>query len=309
MKTKNCAMERILALLTAVMLLCTLFGCAAAEEEPTDEGGVPGLTPHLPQKVTEYDLDYETKTWQPVRSWTYTYENGYPVLVDCHEIDLDVHVVSAYQYEFENGIPVKRTFTDETYGRVTTVEYVKGKPYNITTLSNDGVYTSRDYFQYAGGDDYFTLVLHEHHSVYPDEPDMNDDAEEVDAVSVTSANGLLVRTINTGMYANWIPSTEKEWLRFNGTYSATYDSDGIVVSTSVVYRTGNSGVDGRFDAYRENGLITEATVLNPDGTSWSGMTRFVFEYTDTEISAARYAIMINSFLLGEENNYYKFFWY
>ena len=68
---------------------------------------------------------------------------------------------------------------------MTTVEYVKGKPYNITTLSNDGVYTGRNYFQYAGGDDYFTLVLHEHHSVYPDEPDMNDDAEEVDAVSVT----------------------------------------------------------------------------------------------------------------------------
>ncbi len=65
----------------------------------------------------------------------------------------------------------------------------------------------------------------------------------------------------------------------------------------------------RFEAFRENGLITEATVLYPEGTSWAGSTRFVFEYTDMEMSHGRYATMINSFLMGESNNYYKFFWY
>lgn len=111
------------------------------------------------------------------------------------------------------------------------------------------------------------------------------------------------------MYANWGAETEKEWLRFNGTYTASYDGDGIVVSTSSVVRAGRSGIDDRFEAFRENGLITEATVLYPEGSSWAGMTRFVFEYTDMETSHGRYATMINSFLMGESNNYYKYFWY
>lgn len=183
------------------------------------------------------------------------------------------------------------------------------KKEEITTRSDDGTYISIDRFQYANGDEYFTLLLHENHSVFPEAPEMNDDSEEVDAVSVTSSNGLLVRTVNTGMYANWGTEDEKEWLRFNGTYTASYDGGGIVVSTSSVLRTGPSGIDGRYDAFREDGLITEATVLYPEGSSWTGMTHFVFEYTDMEMSRGRYATMINSFLMGESSNYYKYFWY
>ena len=111
------------------------------------------------------------------------------------------------------------------------------------------------------------------------------------------------------MYANRGAEVEKEWLRFNGTYTASYDGDGIVVSTSSVMRAGRSGIDDRFEAFRENGLITEATVLYPEGSSWTGSTRFVFEYTDMEMSHGRYATMINSFLMGESNNYYQYFWY
>ena len=308
MKRPAIAKQLIASLLAAIML-CAPFAGAGAEEVPTDEGGMPSLTPRLPKTVTQYDADFETKDWRPVRSWTYTYENGYPVLVDCCEIELDVHSLTACAYEFENGLPVSRTSADETRGDVTTVEYVKGRPYNITTRSDDGTYISIDRFQYANGDDYFTLLLHENHSVFPEAPEMNDDSEEVDAVSVTASNGLLVRTVNTGMYANWGTEDEKEWLRFNGTYTASYDGDGIVVSTSSVLRTGPSGIDGRYDAFREDGLVTEATILYPEGSTWAGMTRFVFEYTDMEMSPGRYATMINSFLMGESNNYYKYFWY
>lgn len=298
-----------MALLLAAMLLSMPLACAA-EESQIEEGGIPSLNPRLPQSVTEYTLDFESKEWLPARTWTYTYENAYPVLIDCYEEEGDFHTVIEYQYEFEGDLPVKRTSVNEQTGNETTVEYVKGRPYNVFSKSGDGrTYISRDHYQYANGDDYFTLFLHEHHSIFPDDPEMNDDAEEVDSVSVTSSNGLLVRTVNTGMYANWAPTTEKEWLRFNGTYSASYDGDGIVDTVFSVSRVGRSGVDNRFEAYREDGLVREATVLSQDGTSWSGMTRYTFEYTDTEISAARYATMINSFLMGEENNWYRYLWY
>lgn len=308
MKQSAIAKHLIASLLVATML-CASFAGVRAEEVLMNEGGVPSLTPRLPKTVTEYNVDFETKAWIPIRSWSYTYEHGYPVLVDCYEIEFGTHSLTAYEYEFENGLPVSRTSTDEARGYVTTVEYVNGRPYNTTTRSDDGTYISKDRFQYANGDDYFTLLLHENHSVFPETPEMNDDSEEVDAVSVTSSNGLLVRTVNTGMYANWGAEVEKEWLRFNGTYTASYDGDGIVVSTSSVMRAGRSGIDDRFEAFRENGLITEATVLYPEGSSWTGSTRFVFEYTDMEMSHGRYATMINSFLMGESNNYYQYFWY
>ena len=300
---------KMMALLLAAMLLCALSVCAGAEDFPMDEGGVPSLTPRLPEKVTEYGLDADTGEWMPVRSWTYTYQNGYPVLVDCHEIEYDSHSLTAYEYAFEKDLPVSRTSTHESTGTVTKVEYVGGKPYSITARSEDGTFTSIDRFQYANGDDYFTLLLHESHGVFPEAPEMNDDSEEVDSVSVTASNGLLVRTVNTGMYANWGAGTEKEWMRFNGTYAASYDGDGIVVSTSCVLRAGYSGIDGYFETVRESGLVTEAAILTLEDGAWTATTRFVFEYTDLEMSRGRYATMINSFLMGESNNYYKYFWY
>ena len=36
--------------------------------------------------------------------------------------------------------------------------------------------------------------------------------------------------------------------------------------------------------------------------------KLVFHYTDTEISSARYAMMINDLVMGT-NNYYVYFWY
>ena len=38
-------------------------------------------------------------------------------------------------------------------------------------------------------------------------------------------------------------------------------------------------------------------------------SKFTFEYADTEISDSRYAMMIDSFLLGEANSYYRYLWY
>ena len=108
--------KHLIASLLAATMLCASFAGVRAEEMQMDEGGVPSLTPRLPKTVTEYNVDFESKEWRPIRSWTYTYENGYPVLVDCCEIEFGTHSLTAYRYEFENGLPVRRTSTNEDNG-------------------------------------------------------------------------------------------------------------------------------------------------------------------------------------------------
>ena len=75
----------ILITLLAALIL-DFASLAGAEEEWPGEGSVAGLTPRLPKTVTEYAMDFETKQWEATRLWTYTYENGYPVLVDCFDL-------------------------------------------------------------------------------------------------------------------------------------------------------------------------------------------------------------------------------
>lgn len=298
----------ILITLLAALIL-DFASLAGAEEEWPGEGSVAGLTPRLPKTVTEYAMDFETKQWEATRLWTYTYENGYPVLVDCFDLYEDTHYLTTHRYTFQGGVPVTRETTDDGSDVVARVQYSQGRPYHIFKQDARQTMVSADYFQYANGDDYFTQLLHTYSAFDPEHPEYIEQMEETDAISVTANNGLLVRTVNTGMYANWNPETPKEWLRFDGTYAAVYDCDGIVICTSSVHRTGYSGIDDRFEAIRENGLITEATVLSRDINGWSGLSKFVFEYTEEEMPASRYATMINSFLMGEENNWYKFFWY
>ncbi len=292
-------------------LLCTALTLAALLIVPPAraEKNVPGLTPRLPRTVTEYGVNYETKEWVPIRQWTYTCENGYPVRVDCLEYYLDAHFFTTHKYVFENGVPVARETYDGEDNCVTSVEYLNGWPYVITRRFGNGNAVGTDYFQYANGDGWFTLVLHEYNATDPDNPDVEDHAEEAHAVSVTVSNGLPVHTVNTGMYAHWGGETKKEWLRFNGTYTVIYDADGIAVSTSAVFRRGPDGAQDLFEVTRQNGLVTEAMALCPQDTGWEAVSKYVFTYTEEEMSPARYAVMINSFLLGEENNYYYFFWY
>ena len=60
----------------------------------------------------------------------------------------------------------------------------------------------------------------------------------------------------------------------------------------------------------QNGLLAKTVVSSvPSEDSWFETARFEFKYTDTEITPARYAQMINSFLMGTENSYYKYNWY
>ena len=58
-------------------------------------------------------------------------------------------------------------------------------------------------------------------------------------------------------------------------------------------------------------MVTQVVKLQPDyGTDeWRGAEKYVFEYTDIEMSPARYAAMVNNTILGDMNNYYCYFWY
>jgi len=294
-------MRKLLAVLFAAALLAVWAVCAHAEGTVT--------RPRLVKTVTEYGVDYDTEEWIPLRTWDFTYENGYPVSIDLHELDADMHVKTAFTYVFEDGVPVERRTFDQDGVLRSVTEYKGGFVYNVSE-ENDSRRNAL-YYQYGNGDGYFTMVLRDEHSRFTEgDQSIDSYAEEVDAVSVTVRDGLLLKTVNTGMYANWGGEEPKEWLRFSGTYTADYDDDGIVAVTSATHRVGPSGTDGRYELKKADGAVTEGVCYVPENDGgWSRTARFSFEYTDTAITPARYAQMINSFLMGSESAYYKYNWY
>ena len=289
-------------LLIVMALLMALTACAQGEGA--------GFTPRLVKRVTEYDADFDTGAWTPVRTWDYTYENGYPVSIDLHEIDMDQHIITTLAYVFEDGLPVERKMYNASGELLLTVEYSGGRGYNVMEESENR--RNLLFYQYGNGDEYFTLVLRDDRSHDPEDTEsVNDYSEEVDAISVTTQNGLLVKTVNTGMYANWSDREEKEWLRFSGTYTAEYDEDGIASLASAVHREGPSGIEYRYEVTRaDDGLVAEGISYVPeqDG-SWYSLARYTFEYSELDTTPARYAQMINSYLMGSESSYYNYNWY
>ncbi len=294
-------MKKMLPVLFMVTLLAALAICAHAEEDV--------IRPRLVKTVTEYGIDYETNEWEQLRTWDYTYENGYPVSIDLYEIDADMHVITAFTYEFEDGIPAERRDYDSEGTLLSVTEYHNGCVYNVYKEDDNQKYAL--YYQYGNGDEYFTMVLRDERRQDTEGAENTGDySEEVDAISVTARNGLLLKTVNTGMYANWGGEEKKEWLRFSGTYTADYDDDGIVKVTSSVHRSGPSGIDSRYELTKADGVVIDGLCYTPmDGDDWFCTARFSFEYTDTETTPARYAQMINSFLMGNESSYYKYKWY
>lgn len=308
----------ILTLSLAVSSALVFSGCSSgSSENATADSSTPDdevreiTAPALVKTVTEYSRNYETQKWEKVRVLDYTYDNGYPTVVTMVEDDGAVQSKTEYKYTFDGELPATRSYSNGNY--TFNVEYNNGRTYHMTAKSLDGAGTQADYYQYANDDDYFTFFLHEERIVAPDGDSEaeNGEKEETDSVSVISKDGLLVKTTNTGMYANWITGEKKEWQRFNGTYTVEYDADGIAKLASGVFRAGPSGIQNKFAVTKENGKVTEAIVLNPNNETgnYDEISRFTFEYTDAEISAGRYATMINSFIMGETNNYYRFLWY
>ena len=134
--------------------------------------------------------------------------------------------------------------------------------------------------------------------------------EEIDSITITTENGLLKRTTNTGMYAYWGENQEKKWIRFNGVYTADYDSDGIASLLTADTASFGFQPNAKYEVIKKDGQIAEIVQYSPDGEGgWTTFYKYEFEYNDTEISAARYASMINYYITSHGGNYYIFNWY
>ncbi len=258
----------------------------------------------LLSSVKKYVVDYYTQDWTLESTTNIEYDNAYPTLIE--EVSSDEEIGSfstSFEYTFENGLPKTSTIIKENEGYSTTIKYNNGRVYDVRVDFEDGSYINT-WYQYANGDGYFTSLFRETYTAgneyFPEQF-----AEEADSVQVVVENGLMKKSINSGYYANWNEREPKRWLRFNGTYTAEYDSDGIAKNMSAEFRLGPTQTSHIVEVQKENGVITGA-VLN-GGTA--SAVKYEFEYNDTEISAARYSQMMNYFIIGSGSNYYNNNWY
>ncbi len=271
---------------------------------------LPGDTEHkLLNSVKTYSMDFETGDWKLSHTKAITYENSYPILFDSIDnYEGSEPVQTTVTYTFDGDIPLTGTEIDGSTGAKKTVEYSNGRVYNVTYDFGVGG-TTKLMYQYGNGDDYFTMVLHDQLRKGNEyNPDVH--MEEVDSVSITTENGLLKSTTNTGMYAYWSERQEKKWIRFRGIYTNTYDPDGIVNQSTAELSEFGVQQQAKYEVVKKDGVITEIIQYTADGNgNWNAFTKYEFEYNDTEISAARYASMINYYITNGGGTYYIFNWY
>lgn len=281
-------------------------GIGGAIQQTSDSSD---LEYRLLESVQTYRRDYQYDDWKLAQTTSIEYENAYPVMIEnLDNYDDAEPSKTVFEYTFDGEKPVTRTETDLANNTITTVKYNDGRVYDYDMKSLGSGSTAKKMFQYGNGGEYFTMVLHdEFRSGEEFAPDVM--MEEMDSVSVTTENGLLKRTTNTGIYTKWSEGEEKKWVRFNGKYSADYDDDGIVSLLSAVYSLSGYEEQGKFEVKKKNGQITEITRYTPSGGEWKPDEQYVFKYNDTEISPSRYAAMINYFIADHGGNYYCYNWY
>ena len=279
-------MKKAVALLFSLAMVFVCVGCGNEEDSAPEK-----LEPTLIKSVTVYSINYETKAWQEAQRTEYSYENGYPVSVSTVYWGDDTPTVKTLQYKFENDIPVKMTVS-EGKNKEYTAEYANGRVSQISYVLPDKNSTRHLIFVYGNDDEYFTSVLHSSHVV-------------------TRKNGLLRKTVINGLYTNWLDGEDREWMRFNGTYSAFYDSDGILEHTECVFWDDQIPSNYVFEVKKENGRVAEVVrKARTEGKDKEvNEAKIVFEYTDTRIDAGRYSRMINAHILESENNFYIYNWY
>ena len=282
--------------------ICAVLLCGACQTAGTV------TKPALIQSATTYHKNRQSNEWVEEVSLVYTYENGYPVSIERTEQGFTTPSITTLEYTFENGKPVSMIQKSDDNSLVWNVEYNNGSRYfeTATATEEDHATYNSSRYAYANDDDYFTLLVHANHM---ESEGTEDIMEEVDSVQVTVENGLLAKTVNTGMYANWGSGEEKEWMRFNGTYTAEYEH-GIVKRLSTIYRAGPDDPETTFTVKTENGQIKEVlrTVQYGDADPQEEV-KVVFEYTDIETDLPRYCQMINAHVMGPASTYYYYNWY
>ena len=255
----------------------------------------------LPSSVTVYHRSLTTGEWEEEYRQIYTYENAFPLTQTMEEKETAPHTFS-FEYSLENGIPVSMNKYDQDGTLLLTAQYNEGRVYEVRSETADS--KTRQLYQYGCGGEYFTAFLNDTRLKN------GSSMEEIDSVNVTLENGLLRKTIHSGLYANTGAGEEKEWMRFNGTYTLDY-TEGLVSRTSVVYRAGPPGETGTFEYTKENGLVTAVIVRSqlPDQDTPEDHLKIVFAYTDIGTDQSRYTRMINAHILGDSSTFYNFNWY
>ena len=308
-------MKRFFNKSAALILSLTLLICSLSFSTPAQAASKKSKTDPLAlvSSVTHYEIDYKTKKWTKQCVEKYEYKKGYPVKITIKETYADEAQVITQKYTFrENKLPQKMT-AKTPYGERTVKYNSKGARYYEVLKS--AYSTEKKYFQFAEDKSYFTAVLHDSEYYGEDGKTVDSTMEETDSVSVTLKNGLLKKTVNTGMYANVNTGEKKTWQRFNGTYRADYDKNGILKETSAKFRAGGSGKQYSFVVTRKNGRITKiirrrwAPATKSKKAHWEDEEKIVFKYTKTKINKKRYAMMINEAVIGRDNNYYFYNWY
>ena len=265
--------------------------------------------PMLVTKVINYDK--VQGKWVNSSTIEYSYENSYPKTKKLYEYEEKTPHITTYDYTFKKDKPSKMISTDFNGGKL-EVSYENGVVMEDLYTSEDGSSTKKRIFQYGNNDNYFTFVFHK--TVSEDITGNNYPtyyAEETDSISVTTKNGLLKKTINTGLFANYDEGTPDEWTRFNGTYTVDYDETGIVSNTSVKSLQGYSGDVFKTKLTKENGRVTEVIKYqyNDQTNKWNEIRKIEIEYSDVKTDKYRYASMINALIMDEENTYYIYSWY
>lgn len=315
-------MKHKLRLLSVLLIFVTAIAFLPA---CSTESAAKISSPALVSKVTEYTLDYSTDepSWAEQSVSEYTYKDGYPVSRNFSEHEGEYATFTEFKYEFKDGVPSRMYLTTkEAETSSETIYSKKGRVNRVRTYDTTGRKIGEQVFEYGNRDEYFTLVLHENIISPPDEKVL-DHMEEIDSVIITTENGLLRKSVNDGLFANYNDNEEKVWKRFDGTYTANYDANGILDYTTALFKTfPGSGKQYKFDLTIKDGRVAEATrsswlaevpedgsEASEDAGTWEPEAKWVFEYTDEEISPARYASMINYFIADGGGNYYIYNWY
>ena len=298
--------KRFSIIVLSVFLLSALLFCTPVLAKSKAK------KPALVKKAVTYSYNGKKKKWEKVQVQNFQYQKAYPASV--RTVDYGYGHTTAFRYSFKGKKPKKMKQYDEAGNLERTVKYQSGGQPGRILISSATDET--EYLLTYGKKNYFTSLHIETTRTDPGDPSDIEYAEEVDSIEVTTKGGLLKKTVNRGIFANWTSTTKKKWSRFDGTYTAKYDKNGIVHVTSARFKTfGSSGKQLKFRVKWKNGRIVKVIRYSWDSAAkkgkgaWTKDSKFTFKYTDTKIGKVRYAEMINAFVMGEDNLYYRYCWY
>lgn len=303
--------KRFPAVILAAIMIMQCMTCAPVYASSKAK------SPALVKSVMVYDISYKTGKWEKSQKRTFTYKKKYPKKSITYDYNGKFRTTATFKYTFSGKLPQKMVMKRSDSDAADTYIYNKSGLIGRSITGPDDNGKTMCYIY--GTRNYFTTVLHDH--IWIEEKDGEESAyeyaEEIDSVAVTTRkNGLLRKTVNHGLFANYTYAEKRKWERFDGVYTVNYDKNGIAYKTSARFKTfPDSGPQLKFRVFRKNGLITTVirykwdTAANKGKGAWEKDQKFVFKYTGQKISRIRYASMINSQIMDEANNYYIYNWY